>query len=365
LQDIYKKYANLLVEYSLGLKAGDKLFINSTYLAEDLVRHVYRRALEVGAYPELKIGLDGIERIFYETANEEQLKYVSPLNKYVIENYDAMLNITSPFNLKELQSIKAEKKQMVSIARTDSNKTFMKRDADGSMRWTLCVFPTQAAAQQCGMSGDEYAEFVYSACFLFDDDPIASWRELHGRQQGIVDFLNQKKKIKFEAEDIDIEFSTEGRKWINSSGTHNMPSGEVFTSPVEDSVEGVVRFSYPGFYMGEEIEDIRLEVKGGEIIKADAKKGKNLLEKLLEVPGARRFGEAAVGTNNGITKFTQNMLFDEKIGGTIHMAVGAAYPTSGGKNESSVHWDMLADMKTGGRIFADGELVYKDGNFII
>ncbi len=181
----------------------------------------------------------------------------------------------------------------------------------------------------------------------------------------IINILNQKSLVQFKGPDIDITFSTKGRKWINSDGTNNMPSGEVFTTPVEDSVNGKIRFSFPGIYMGQEIEDICLEVKEGEIVKWSAKKGEALLTTLLEIPGAKRFGEAAVGTNRGIQKFTRNMLYDEKIGGTIHMAIGACYPETGGKNESPIHWDMLADMKNGGEIFADGECVYRDGEFLI
>jgi len=176
--------------------------------------------------------------------------------------------------------------------------------------------------------------------------------------------LDKKDKIRFFGPDTDITFSVKGRKWINSSGDANMPSGEVFTTPLEDSVNGKIRFSYPGIFMGQEIEDISLEVKDGEVIKWDAKVGRKLLDSVFEIPGSRRFGEAAIGTNYGITKFIKNMLFDEKIGGTIHMAIGAAYPHTGGKNESSIHWDLLADMKNGGEIYADDELVYKNGRFI-
>ena len=365
MRTIFDKYAEVLVDYSLGLKKGDKLLIQSSYLAEDLVKAVYRRALLAGAHPECRIALNGTEKIFYDNAGDEQLEYISPVSKYIIENYDCTLNILAPFNMKELQSIDAEKKQKVSIARTGINKTYMTRAASGELRWNLCVFPTDAAAQEAGMSLAEYEDFVYRACFLFEDDPLGKWYELKDRQQKVVDFLNGKKAIRYVGRDIDISFSTEGRIWLNSAGTNNMPSGEVFTAPVEDSVNGHVRFSFPGFYMGQEIEDISLEVKDGEVIEWNAGKGKDLLDKIFDIPGARRFGEVAVGMNKGITKFTKNMLFDEKIGGTIHMAVGAAYPETGGKNESSVHWDMLADMTDGGQIYADDELIYENGEFLI
>jgi aminopeptidase len=365
MKDIYKKYAKLLVNYSLELKKGDKFLIRSSYLAEDFLKEIYREALVVGAHPELKVDLNGTEKIFYETADEEQLKYIPPTTEYIVENYDASIFVLAPFNLKELQNVDPSKKQLANMAKADLMKIHMRRTAEGSFRWNLCVFPTDAAAQECGMSRSEYEEFVYSACFLYDEDPVAKWFELRDKQQAIVDYLSDKEQIRYLGKDIDISFSAKGRKWINSAGTKNMPSGEVFTSPEEDSVNGKIRFSYPGFYMGQEIEDIKLEVKDGEVVKSDAKEGKALLDKILEIPGATRFGEAAIGTNKGINKFTKNMLFDEKMGGTIHMAIGAAIPEAGGRNESSVHWDMLADMTDGGEIYADAELIYKNGEFII
>ena len=357
MTDIYRKYADLLVRYSLELNKGDKLIIRSSYLAEELVKAVYLEALAAGAHPELRMSLNGTEKIFFECASEEQLKYISPASKCVVDTFDALLYIAAPFNLKELQNVDAGKKQIASIAKTELSKTFMRRVGAGELNWTGCVFPTDAAAQECGMSRSEYEEFVYSACFLYEDDPIGRWCELAASQQRIVDLLSGRDQIRYVGKDIDISFSVKGRKWINSAGKKNMPSGEVFTSPVEDSVDGRIRFSYPGFYMGEEIEDIRLEVKDGEVVKWEAKKGRGLLDEILAIPGARRFGEAAVGTNKGIKKFTKNMLFDEKIGGTIHMAIGAALPETGGKNESSIHRDMLADMSEGGQIYADGEIV--------
>ncbi|MCD4831917.1 MAG: aminopeptidase [Anaerohalosphaeraceae bacterium] len=365
VNDVYKKYARVLVKYSLKLGKGDKFLIRSSYLAEELIKEIYRVALEAGAHPEVRISLNGAEKIFYDTATNAQLGYVSPSSLHAIKNYNALVNISAPFNLKELQNIDPAKKQKVSIARTKLNNIFMKRAAAGALRWNLCVFPTDSAAQECGMSLSEYKDFVYSACFLNHKNPVAKWRQLHDKQQKVVNYLNKRKKIEFKSNDVDITFSTVERKWINSSGKNNMPSGEVFTTPVENSVNGKIRFSYPGFFMGQEIEDITLEVKDGKVVKWSAKKGAKLLDKVFEIPGTRRFGEAAVGMNYGIKKFTKNTLFDEKIGGTIHMAVGAAYPETGGKNKSSVHWDLIADMSRGGQIFADGKKIYSKGKFII
>ena len=365
MENIYQKYAKLLVQYSLGLKKGDKVLIISSYLAEDLLKEVCREALQAGAHPELRISINGADKILYDFASDEQLKYISPAVKYVYENYEAILTILAPFNLKELENIDPAKKQTVSTGRADIFKTLMKRTAEGTLNWNLCVFPTDAAAQECGMSKSEYEQFVYSSCFLNEDDPIAKWREFEKNQQRIVDYLTGKENIRYVGKDIDISFSAKGRKWISEAGKKNMPCGEVFTSPVEDSVNGKIRFSFPGFYLGQEIEDITLEVKNGIINKWDAKKGKSLLDKIMEIPGARQFGEAAIGTNTGIRKFTKNMLFDEKLAGTIHMAIGQTIPETGGKNESAIHWDMLADMHDGGEIHADGVIIYKNGRFVI
>jgi aminopeptidase len=362
---IHEKYAQVLINYSLDVHKGHKLLIVSSYLAEPLVRECYKEAIKAGAFPELQISINGTDKAFFDYASKEQLEYVSPLKKHVYENYDRLLHIEALFNPKELQNVDPAKKQIANASKAGLNKIFMQRSAQETLKWTLCVFPTNAMAQESGMSISEYEDFVYNACYLYEDDPKAKWESLKDEQQRIVDFLNSKKQMRFVGEGTDITFSTAGKTWINSGGTTNMPSGEIFTAPGETSVNGKIRFSYPGIYMGQEIEDISLEVKDGLVVGWNALKGKQLLDKIMEIPGARRFGEAAIGTNYSIKKFTRNMLFDEKIGGTIHMALGAAYPESGGTNESSVHWDLLADMHANGKIYADEQLIYKDGKFII
>jgi aminopeptidase len=365
MRSVYEKYAELLVRYSLYMKKGERLLISSTYLAEPLVREVYREALRAGAHPETWISLNGISRVLYDEGSMEQLQYVSPLYAYAVENFDAFLTIRAPFNVKELQEVDGDKKKTAAMAQAHLHKLYQDRATAGSLKWSLCEFPTNAQAQECGMSAEDYEKFVFSACFLDHDDPKGRWQEVHEAQQHIVDLLNSRETIRYKGKDIDISFSTKGRRWVNSDGKHNMPSGEVFTFPVDDSVNGYVRFSYPGIYMAQEVEDIRLEVKNGEVVKWEAAKGTALLDSILRIPGANRFGEAAIGTNKGINRFTRNMLFDEKIGGTIHMALGSAYGEAGGKNESAIHWDLLADMKEGAEIYADDEVIYRDGDFII
>ncbi|MDD3626040.1 MAG: aminopeptidase [bacterium] len=365
MENILEKYADVIVNYCLKLKKGEKVFLRGTHLAEPFMKEIYKKALQAGAFVHFEIELNGQQKIFYEYASDELLKTVSPVRKYLFQNFDALASILSPFNVKELQNVSAEKKKIVNIANTEINKLYMQRSFEGKLKWVVCQYPCDAAAQESEMSLSEYEEIVYGACYLFDKDPVAKWREVHDMQQKIVDFLNGKKNVRYKGNDIDIEFSTDGRVWLNSDGTHNMPSGEVFTSPVEDSVNGHIRFSYPGIFMGQEIEDISLEVEKGLIVSWDAKKGKDFLDQLFQIPGSTRFGEAAIGTNYGIKKFTKNILFDEKLGGTIHMAVGASYQETGGKNDCSVHLDFIADMKTNSEITADGKLLYKDGKFVI
>ena len=365
MENMYQKYAKLLIHYSLGLKKGDKLLINSTYLAEPLIKEVFREALTAGAHPEIQIAINELTRVFYDHASVAQLRYVSPMYLHAVKSYDAFLTIRAPFNLKELQSIDPEKKKKAAVAQTRVKKLFMKRASTGALKWTLCEFPTDSQAQECSLSRSEYEDLVFSACFLYSENPQGEWQKMRASQQHIVDFLSARRNVRIVGKGTDLSFTTRGRKWINSDGRHNMPSGEVFTTPEEDSVQGKVTFSFPGIYMGQEIEEIVLHVEAGEVKKWAAKKGEQLLAKILEIPGAKRFGEAAIGTNTGIRRFTKNMLFDEKMGGTIHLALGGSYPETGGKNESPIHWDLLADMKEGGQIFADGELIYKNGMFLI
>lgn len=232
------------------------------------------------------------------------------------------------------------------------------------MRWCGTQFPTHADAQEASMSLEEYEDFVYDAGLLDREDPVAEWKKISEKQEKWIKYLDSKEELHIVSDGTDIIVNISGRKWINCDGRVNFPDGEIFTSPVEDKINGHITFSFPGIYMGKEIEGIMLEVKEGKVIKATAKKGEDLLQKLLSIDeGASRFGEVAIGTNYGIQRFTKNMLFDEKIGGTVHMAIGDSMADAGGKNKSNIHWDMLCDMRNGGKIYADGELFYDKGKF--
>ena len=361
-----EKLAKLLIHYSLGIKKGQNLVLRGTLQAQPLLEAAYKEAILAGAHVTNMMGLPNAAEIFYKNASDEQLDYINPVDKLIIENFDAYLNVMASYNTKALSGVDPGRITRSRRAGAELDKVFMERAAKGELHWTLTAFPTNAAAQDANMSLAEYADFVFGAGLLGFDDPVAEWRRIDAEQEKICAFLNTKSDLRIVSQDTDISMSIKGRKWINCSGHENFPDGEVFTGPVEDSVNGHIRFSFPGIYAGKEIEDIRLEFEKGKVVKATAAKGEDLLLALLETDeGARFVGEVAVGTNFGIQKFTRNMLFDEKIGGTVHLAIGASYPESGGTNQSGIHWDMLCDMRQGGEIYADDELVYKDGKFLL
>ncbi len=360
-----EKYAKLLVNYSLDIQKGETLYIKSTTLAEDLIREIYRESIRKGAHVIVDMVFRGQSKIFIDEASDHQLDYVSPVQKSAIESCDAYLYIRAPYNLMSDKNIDADKMRKRQAAGKVIQQIYFDRLADGSMKRSLCQYPTQANAQQAGMSLEEYENFVFNACKLCEDDPMGAWLKVRESQQKIVDFLNQKSIIRYKNKKSDISFSVEGRTWINSDGMNNMPSGEVFSAPIEDSVNGEVYFDYPSIYMGNEVRGIKLKVKEGQVVEWHADMGQSFLDKIFKIPGANFFGEVAIGTNYSIQEATNNILFDEKIGGSIHMAVGQSYKQCGGKNESSIHWDMIANMKDGGEIYADEELIYKNGKFII
>ncbi len=366
MNDILQKYAYLLTHYCLRVQPGDRVFISATTLAEPLVREVYREALEAGAtLIECDLAFRERERLLLEYGSNEALQTPPWLMKQAMETFDAYLNIRAPFNLREMQNAPSDRHALRQEGMRPINKAYFERIANRSLRRNLCQYPTDAAAQEAGMSLSEYERFVYNACKLFEDDPAAAWLQVRAEQQRIVEHLNRCSTVRYVGPGTDISFSTAGRTWINSDGQANMPSGEVFTSPVEDSVQGVVHFSYPAIYQGHEVEGVTLWVKDGYIEKWEARQGQDFLDYIFSLPGTRRFGEAAIGTNYAIQQITKNILFDEKIGGAIHMAIGQSYLQCGGKNESPVHWDLITDMTDGGEIWADGECIYRNGQFLI
>lgn len=359
------KLAKVLVNYSVGLKPGDQVYIRTSPVADELSLAVYTEAVKAGAHPWIVNQVDGTQEVFFKYANDEQLDYVSPINSMMIERFDAYINLWSATNTRELSGVDLKRMARSRKAQAKINQRFLERSAEGKLRWSLTVFPCNAFAQEANMSLADYTEFVYGAGMLNEDDPVAFWRTEGEKQQVLIKWLAGHEKAVLKGANIDLNMSIKERTFIECSGHENFPDGEIFTGPVEDSVNGWVRFKYPAIYNGQEIEDIELWFEDGKIVKEKAAKNQELLTSLLNTDdGSRTLGEWGIGTNYGITRFTKNMLFDEKIGGTIHLAVGAAYPESGGKNESGLHWDMLCDMAES-EVRIDGDLFYKDGQTVI
>ena len=360
------KHAEVILKYSLDLKKGEKIVIVGDVVTLPLIKESYRLAVELGALPQVMINSEELKEILLKGGSEEQIKYVPESVKKAFETVDVLLSFFGGTNTRMLSNVNPEKLKLSAQGSSEITRIFFERVAKKELRWCGTMFPNQANAQEASMSVSEYEDFVYGAGYIDSKDPIAEWKKIEKKQEGICNILNGKKHLRIVSKDTDLKMSIEGRKWINCCGRVNFPDGEVFTGPVEDSVEGHIRFSFPGIYGGREIEDIQLTFERGNVIKATAAKGQELLEQLLETDkGARYVGEIAAGTNYNIKKFTRHMLFDEKIGGTVHLAIGRSIPESLGKNQSAIHWDMLCDMKKGGKIYADGELVYKDGKFLI
>jgi aminopeptidase len=359
-----EKLARTIVEYSSKVKPGDWVVISTHKLAEPLAAEVLRFTLRAGGYPSVLTTTDAYAEIIFREASEAQLKHITPFERMPMENADVYINIQAAENTRNLSQADPAKMQMRSVARKDVMANYMRRSASGELRWTLTNFPCPAYAQEADMTLTEFENFVYKATFCDQPDPVKLWKELEADQARLVSWLKGKKKVHLKSPYIDLQLGIDGRTFINSSGTHNMPSGEIFTGPEENSAQGWVKFTYPAITGGREVHGVELEFKDGLVVKAAAEKNEEYLLKMLDQDaGARRLGELGIGTNFGIDRFTKSILYDEKIGGTIHLALGASYPETGGKNESGLHWDMICDMRTDSEMRVDGELFYKDGKF--
>lgn len=371
MTNIWDKYAIVLVDYSTYVKKGDLVVIRaSSPMAEDLVKAVYKRVIQKGANPVLRTSISDMSDIFIKYATDEQLDYVDPMARLEYEKVDKYISIGAPLNVKNMARADKTKLARRSKATRELSELLLNRAAKGEASWVIADVPTNALAQEAKMSFDEYSEFLINACFLNLDDPIAKLKEMDKEQKRWVEYLNKTSKLRIVGEKTNITFSTAGRKWISCSGLNNYPDGEVFTSPVENSANGEIYFDFPAIYRGNEAHKIHLKLENGKVIEAKAEKGEEFLNAMLDMDeGARFVGEIAIGTNEMIQDVTGNILFDEKIGGSIHMAVGSSYPETGGKNVSGLHWDIIKNMKgvnsDGGEIYADDVLVYKDGKFII
>lgn len=363
-----EKMADVLINYSTKVQPGDKVLIRSTSpAAEPLVQALYQASLKAGGETFVYVHMREEDSLAIEaTGNLDLLAAVNPMLKLMYETFDVIFRIEASENPRALSEYSAEAQKARSGAAAALLNIQMEREGRGVLRRCTTQFPTQGYAQAAGMSLRQYETFLYEACKVHLPDPVAAWQVLAEKQQRLIDYLAGKKTLYVRGGNINLEMSIEGRAFLNASGEANFPDGEIFTGPVEDSVNGWVKFTYPAYYRSNEVVGAELTFENGLITQAIAEKNEVFLISTLDTdPGARRLGEFAIGTNNDIKRFTGSILFDEKIGGTVHMAVGQGYPQTGSVNTSKVHWDMICDMRDGGEILVDGELFYKDGEFVI
>jgi aminopeptidase len=353
-----ERFAALLTEYCLDVQPGQQVLVRSTTLAAPLLRALHAAILERDAWPLLRAELPGVEEDFHAFARDRHLDSFGSIAEAEAAQADLSLTIQAPFNTRALADVDPERIARMARSRAPLSELRMQKS------WCGTLWPTPAGAQQAGMSDDAFAAFVRGALFLDRDDPAGGWRELGAFQARLIERLRGARELRIEAEGTDLTLRVDGRTWANSDGKRNMPSGEVFTGPLENSAHGVIRFTVPSSPRGVAVEDVELTFRDGEVVSARAGRGDEYLQRTLATdPGARRLGEIGIGTNRGIDRAIGAILFDEKIGGTVHLALGRSYPETGGVNESAVHWDLICDLRDGGRLTADGEVVQENGVF--
>ncbi len=354
------RLARILVRYSVAARPREVFAVDATAEAEPLVLAVYEELLKAGAYALLRMTPRGAGEIFFACAKKHHLDDIAPYQRAVVNHLHGSIYIDSSPNTRALSGVDPHKQARVSKTTKPLRELMMKK------KWCLTLYPTQAYAQDAEMSLADFEDFVFRAVFADQDDPIAAWRNLAKRQAKLIAHLRGAKNVRIVGPETDLALSVAGRTFINSDGHHNMPCGEIFTGPVENSAEGHIRFDYPVCHAGREIDGIRLVFRKGLVVEASATKNEAFLKTMLDMdPGARRLGELGIGTNYGIQKFIKNILFDEKIGGSIHLALGQSYEETGGRNSSALHWDMIKDLRRGGAVYVDGKVFQKDGRFVV
>ncbi len=352
--------ARVLVEYSVEAGEGDEVLVSGEVGAGPLIKAVYARLLQVGAFPITQVGLPGMQELFFEHARGHHYEEPPVLTRAIYEGADAQIRIHSPSNTRALANVDPAKQQALQIRNKPLGDLVLEKD-----RWVVTLFPTEALAQEAGMGLAEYEEFVFEAMGLNSEDPVSYWSDKSAEQERLKERLEEAREIRIVGPETDLTLSVEGRTFINSAGRRNMPCGEVFTGPIEDSANGTVYFGVPAAISGHEVSGARLRFENGKVIEAGAEKGEEYLMSLLDADeGARYLGELGIGTNYGIRQASANVLFDEKLGGTVHLAIGRSYAETGGENESSVHTDLVCDLREGGWLYADGELIQENGRFL-
>jgi aminopeptidase len=353
------RFADLLVGYCLEVEPGQTVLVRSTTAAAPLLLELQRAVLERDAWPALRVELPGQAPAFYAHARDRHLDEPPPLELAEAGRVDALLGIQAPTAARELEGVPPERIGRLARGRRAVRERTMQR------RWCSTLWPTPVLAEGSGLPPGAYEAFVARALFLDRDDPVAAWRALAAFQDRVIARLKDARELRLQAEGTDLVLGVQGRTWVNSDGRRNMPSGEVFTGPHERSANGTVRFTVRSAPAGIDVDGVRLTFRDGEVVDARAEVGQAHLDRALATDdGARRLGEVGIGTNGGIDRPTGTILFDEKIGGTVHLALGRSYPETGGRNESALHWDLICDLRRGGRLLADGEVVQQDGRFV-
>jgi aminopeptidase len=343
-------FAELLCDWCVEVRERDQVLIGMSANAVPLARALHGAVLTRGAWPLMRLAPDEFAEDFYRAARDTQLDAYAPLELAEAKNADAVISIQAPSNTRSLAGV-----DPALIARASRARAPV-AEARLALRWCGTQWPTSALAQQAGMSERDYSQFLSRALFLDRPDPEGAWRQLSARQQQLVERLQLASEIHIEADGTDLRLRVDDRTWVNSDGKHNMPSGEVFTGPLEESAVGTIRFTVPSSPRGVAVEGVQLTFLDGEVVGACAERGESYLHAALATDaGSRRLGELGIGTNRGIDRATGSILLDEKMAGTVHLALGRSYPETGGKNVSALHWDLICDLREGGRLLADGE----------
>jgi aminopeptidase len=354
--DLTGRWADLLVDYCLDVQPGQSILIHSELAARPLIEACYRAIVLRRAHPLVRLEFPALTEFYLRNATDDQLAHTPEAMLCEAKAVSSRIRIAAESDTRAMSRVDPRRQAALDRARDPV------RRAARDKRWVLTQFPTPAYAADASMSLDEYEAFTISAMFLDRPDPVAAWKDLGRRQAGLVDYMSRVKTVRIEAAETDLTLSVDGRTWINSDGRRNMPSGEIFTGPEESSARGRLRCTFPVCRDGRELRGIALEFDRGRVVSARADQGEDYLQSMLDIdPGARRLGELGLGLNFGIQKFTGSILYDEKIGGTVHLALGQSYTETGGSNASVLHWDLIVDTRSGGRITADGRVVMEDG----
>ncbi|MCJ7824734.1 MAG: aminopeptidase [Anaerolineales bacterium] len=359
--------ARIMVEHSLRVEPKQRVHIGCwpfSPRALPYLQAITRAVLKAGAYPLLDLEPEFLDTMLLKEGNDDQLAFIDPRLMMMARDWERSIVLICEENTRRNSGIDPKRQAYRSQFFKEYFDVSLKRSAEGDFRWVLTNIPTPGYAQDADMSLEDFEDFFFHSTFADTEDPIAAWQEVYREHEKLVAWLAGKRDVVVKGENIDLKLSIEGRPFINCYGDSNLPDGEIFTSPVEDSVEGWVRFTYPAIYQGREFAGVELRFEKGRVVKATAEKNQDYLDSILDIDaGARTLGEFAIGTNRNINRFVKNITFDEKLHGTVHMALGFGYPESGSKNESSIHWDMICDMTGGGQILVDGELFYDSGDF--